>query len=63
MAKEYGNESISSQSAVETCRNNLPTYFGSIDLSGAQQSIKEILSISIDEAKVGVGNEINVTFG
>ena len=63
MAKEYGNESISSQSAVETCRNNLPTYFGSIDLSGAQQSIKEILSNSIDEAKVGAGSEIKVTIG
>lgn len=63
MAKAYGNESISSQTAVETCRNNLPTFFGSIDLSGAQQSIKEILSNSIDEAKVGAGNEIKVTIG
>lgn len=52
MAKEYGNNSIRRQDDREACRKRLPTYFGTTELAGAMQSIKEILSNAIDEEKV-----------
>lgn len=52
MSKEYGNNSIRRQDDREACRKRLPTYFGTTELAGAVQSIKEILSNAIDEEKV-----------
>lgn len=52
MAKEYGNESARKQKDREICRTRLTQYFGTTELAGAFQSIKEILSNAIDEEKV-----------
>ena len=57
----YGNESISSLKGAERVRLRPGVIFGSDGIEGCQHSIFEILSNSIDEAREGYGNIIEVT--
>ncbi len=58
---KYGNESISSLKGADRVRLRPGVIFGSDGLEGCQHSVFEILSNSIDEAKEGFGNIIEVT--
>lgn len=58
---EYGNESISSLKGADRVRLRPGVIFGSDGLEGCQHSFFEILSNSIDEAREGYGNLIEVT--
>lgn len=60
-ANKYGNESISSLKGADRVRLRPGVIFGSDGLEGCQHSVFEILSNSIDEAKEGYGNVIEVT--
>lgn len=60
--KSYGNESISSLKGAERVRKRPGVIFGSDGLEGCQHSFFEILSNSIDEAREGYGEVINVTY-
>ncbi|MHB1453616.1 MAG: DNA gyrase/topoisomerase IV subunit B [Saccharofermentanales bacterium] len=62
MAKnaEYGNESISSLKGAERVRLRPGVIFGSDGIEGCEHSFFEILSNSIDEAREGYGNLIEV---
>ena len=57
----YGNESISSLKGADRVRLRPSVIFGSDGLEGCQHSFFEILSNSIDEAREGYGNKIDVT--
>lgn len=59
--EEYGNESISSLKGADRVRKRPAVIFGSDGLEGCQHSFFEILSNSIDEAREGYGNVIEVT--
>ncbi len=59
--KEYGDQSITSLKGPDTVRKRPGVIFGSDGLEGCQHSFFEILSNSIDEAREGYGNRINVT--
>lgn len=63
MAKkqEYGNESIKSLKGADRVRKRPAVIFGSDGLEGCEQSVFEIMSNSIDEAREGYGNKICVT--
>ncbi len=63
MAKktEYGNESISSLKGADRVRLRPAVIFGSDGLEGCQHAVFEILSNSIDEAREGFGDTIEVT--
>ena len=63
MAKkqEYGNESIKSLKGADRVRKRPAVIFGSDGVEGCAHSIFEIVSNSIDEARDGYGNKINVT--
>jgi len=58
---EYGNESISSLKGADRVRLRPGVIFGSDGIEGCQHSMFEILSNSIDEAREGFGNTIEVT--
>lgn len=58
---EYGNHSISSLKGADRVRLRPGVIFGSDGLEGCQHSIFEILSNSIDEAREGFGDVIEVT--
>ncbi|MHB8063282.1 MAG: DNA gyrase/topoisomerase IV subunit B [Ruminiclostridium sp.] len=58
---EYGNESISSLKGADRVRLRPGVIFGSDGLEGCQHSFFEILSNSIDEAREGHGNVIEIT--
>ncbi|MCX7614518.1 MAG: toprim domain-containing protein [Clostridiales bacterium] len=60
-SKDYGNESISSLKGADRVRKRPAVIFGSDGIDGCQHSIFEILSNSIDEAREGYGNLINIT--
>lgn len=59
--QEYGNDSISSLKGADRVRKRPAVIFGSDGLEGCQHSFFEILSNSIDEAREGYGNVIEVT--
>ena len=59
--KNYGNESISLLEGAERVRKRPGVIFGSDGLDGCEHAVFEILSNSIDEARDGHGNRINVT--
>ena len=63
MAKkqEYGNESIKSLKGADRVRKRPAVIFGSDGVEGCAHSIFEIVSNSIDEARDGYGNKINIT--
>ena len=60
-AGEYGNQSISSLKGPDKVRKRPAVIFGSDGLEGCEHSFFEILSNSIDEAREGHGNVINIT--
>ena len=57
----YGNESISSLKGADRVRKRPAVIFGSDGVEGCAHSIFEIVSNSIDEARDGHGDTINVT--
>jgi DNA gyrase subunit B len=61
LAKNYGNESMRIQSDLEAMREFPNNYLGTDDIAGATQTIKEILSNSVDEANAGYGDKIILT--
>ena len=60
-AEAYGNESISSLKGADRVRLRPGVIFGSDGMEGCQHSFFEILSNSIDEAREGYGDKIEVT--
>lgn len=59
--QNYGNESIKTLKGAERVRKRPSVIFGSDDLEGCQHFFFEILSNSIDEAREGYGELIEVT--
>lgn len=57
----YNNDSIKSLKGADRVRLRPSVIFGSDGIDGCKHSIFEILSNSIDEAKQGFGNVINIT--
>jgi len=57
----YDNESITQLKGADRVRLRPSVIFGSDDLIGCQHSIFEIISNSIDEAREGFGNRIEIT--
>lgn len=60
-SKAYDNESISALKGADRVRLRPGVIFGSDDLEGCQHSFFEILSNSIDEAREGYGDLIEVS--
>ncbi len=60
-AEEYNNTSISSLKGADRVRKRPAVIFGSDGLEGCQHSVFEILSNSIDEAREGFGDSIEIT--
>lgn len=59
--EKYGNESIKALKGAERVRKRPSVIFGSDGLKGCQHAFFEILSNSIDEAREGYGDRIEVT--
>lgn len=59
--REYGDDSISSLKGADRVRKRPAVIFGSDGLEGCEHSFFEILSNSVDEAREGHGNLIQVT--
>lgn len=59
-AKSYGNHSIVSLKGPDKVRLRPAVIFGSDGLEGCEHAFFEILSNSIDEAREGYGNRINI---
>ena len=57
----YDNESITSLKGADRVRKRPSVIFGSDGIEGCQHSFFEILSNSIDEAREGYGNKIEIT--
>lgn len=60
-ANQYTNESIESLKGADRVRKRPAVIFGSDGIEGCQQSVFEIISNSLDEAREGFGNQIVVT--
>ena len=58
--QEYGNDSIRQLKGADRVRKRPAVIFGSDGVEGCAHSIFEIISNSIDEARDGHGNRINV---
>ena len=61
MKKQYDDSSISSLKGADRVRLRPGVIFGSDGLDGCCHSMFEILSNSIDEAREGYGNLIDIT--
>ncbi|MDD6484273.1 MAG: toprim domain-containing protein [Clostridiales bacterium] len=59
--KTYGNEAITALKGADRVRKRPAVIFGSDGLEGCEHSFFEILSNSIDEAREGYGDVIEVT--
>jgi len=59
--QNYGNDSIKALKGAERVRKRPSVIFGSDGLEGCQHSFFEILSNSIDEAREGYGDLIEIT--
>lgn len=59
-SKEYDNSSITSLKGADRVRLRPSVIFGSDGIEGCQHSVFEILSNSVDEAREGYGNVIEV---
>ena len=59
--KEYSNESISQLKGADRVRMRPAVIFGSDGIEGCQHAMFEILSNSIDEAREGHGDIIEIT--
>ncbi len=57
----YNNQSIKSLKGADRVRTRPGVIFGSDGLDGCEHSFFEILSNSVDEAREGYGNEIEIT--
>ncbi len=57
----YNNESITSLKGADRVRLRPGVIFGSDGIEGCQHSVFEIVSNSIDEAREGYGNKIEIT--
>ncbi len=57
----YNNQSITSLKGADRVRKRPAVIFGSDGLEGAEHSVFEILSNSVDEAREGYGSVINLT--
>ena len=60
-APAYGNDSISALKGADRVRKRPAVIFGSDGLEGCEHSVFEILSNSVDEAREGFGDVINIT--
>jgi len=63
MAKKYDDSSISSLKGADRIRKRVGVMLGSNDIQGTQHAVFEIISNSIDEARSGYGDIINITIG
>ena len=61
MSKTYGNESITALKGADRVRKRPAVIFGSDGLTGCQHSAFEVISNSIDEAREGNGDKIEIT--
>ncbi|MBQ7325301.1 MAG: DNA topoisomerase [Clostridia bacterium] len=59
--QEYGDQSIQQLKGADRVRKRPAVIFGSDGLDGCEHAFFEILSNSVDEAKEGFGNVINIT--
>ena len=59
--ESYNNQSITSLKGADRVRKRPAVIFGSDGLEGAEHSVFEILSNSVDEAREGFGNVIHIT--
>ena len=59
--QEYGNDSISALKGADRVRKRPGVIFGSDGLEGCRHAMFEVLSNSVDEARLGRGNRIIVT--
>jgi len=59
--KTYDNESITSLKGADRVRKRPSVIFGSDGLEGCEHSVFEIISNSIDEARDGFGERIEIT--
>ncbi len=57
----YGDQSIQQLKGADRIRKKPAVIFGSDGLDGCEQAFFEILSNSVDEAREGFGNVINIT--
>lgn len=57
----YGNDSITSLKGPDRVRKRPGVIFGSDDIEGCIHSFFEIVSNSVDEAKAGYGNKIDIS--
>lgn len=62
-SREYNNDSITSLKGADRVRLRPAVIFGSDGLEGCAHSVFEILSNSIDEAREGFGNKIEIVLG
>lgn len=62
MANEYSNESIKSLKGADRVRLRPGIIFGSNDIVGCAHAVFEIISNSIDEAKSGYGDTVEITY-
>ncbi len=60
--KEYGDQSIVALKGPDKVRKRPGVIFGSDGIDGCEHSVFEIVSNSIDEAKEGFGNVIEITY-
>lgn len=60
--ENYGNDSIDMLEGADRVRLKPSVIFGSDGLEGCQHTFFEILSNSIDEAKEGFGNQIEIKY-
>ncbi len=59
--KQYTNDSIKSLKGADRVRKRPAVIFGSDGIEGCQQSVFEIISNSLDEAREGFGDRIIIT--
>ena len=59
---EYSNESIKSLKGADRVRLRPGIIFGTNDINGCTHSVFEIISNSIDEAKAGYGDTVNIKY-
>jgi DNA gyrase subunit B len=60
-SRQYTNESIASLKGADRVRKRPSVIFGSDGIEGCQQSVFEIISNSLDEAREGFGDRIVIT--
>ena len=59
--KDYTNESLTQLKGADKVRKRPAVIFGSDGIEGCQQSVFEIISNGVDEAREGHGDRVLVT--